>query len=191
MPLQCYVNWEEFQEAVVVGEHRRSLLARCRPLRCPYCGEHYRMLGHGFEGRYIILADGRTEFLKVPRYRCKVCRKTIRVLPYQLQSHCNHLSQTILDELESRICSGCYRNASPLAKSLRRYWYTALCKQLQQFTAVGLLGDAIVQLHTLPSFSLLFKNGWETRMEQDLVYRRPPFHRIFPLIVCVDTSYGV
>ena len=188
MPLQCYLKWTEFQEADVVGEYRKVLLHRCRPCRCPYCGEYHRMLGHGFETRYIILGDGSTRILLVPRFRCHACRKTIRVLPLQLHSHCNHLSETIIEQLASRITEGCFINASPFEKSLRRHWYAGLSKQVHRFTSVGIVDDALERLWLLPSFSILFKNRWETRMARQLVYRRPPFHRIFPLIVCADTS---
>ena len=146
------------------------------------------MLGHGFERRYIILEDGTTRILLVPRYKCQACRKTIRVLPFELHSHCNHLGGTIIGQLASRITEGCFINASPFAKSLRRHWYAGLSKQLHRFTLVGAVDDALGRLSLLPRFSILFKNRWETRMARELGYRRPPFHRIFPLIVCADTS---
>jgi hypothetical protein len=88
------------------------------------------MLGHGFETRYIILGDGSTRILLVPRFRCHACRKTIRVLPLQLHSHCNHLSETIIEQLASRITEGCFINASPFEKSLRRHWFAGLSKQV-------------------------------------------------------------
>lgn len=188
MPVQCYLNWTEFQEAKITETQKTFLLEQCRPKRCPYCGEWHVMRGHGFTSRYIIPADQSTVILLIPRYRCKYCQKTVRILPLEVHSHCNYLSQTIFSELDSRILLGRFVNQSKISKALRQHWYYLLQKRCQQSVSIGLLFNASVQLRTLPSCAILFRNQYEARRESELVFRRPPFHRILSLIVCLDTS---
>jgi transposase-like protein len=51
-----------------------------RPACCPHCGQQDRLIGHGF---YWRKAKDQTQVfrIRVKRWLCKVCRRTLSVLP--------------------------------------------------------------------------------------------------------------
>ncbi|PKL25652.1 MAG: hypothetical protein CVV46_16145 [Spirochaetae bacterium HGW-Spirochaetae-2] len=87
-------------------------------------------------------------------------RETIRVLPLQLHSNCNNLSETIA----SRITEGYFVNDSMVRKSLRRHWNAGLSRQLHRFIPVGAVDDVLERLLLLPGFSILSKNRLESSL---------------------------
>lgn len=189
MPVQCGLNWDEFQEEKLDRTKMDRLREICRPRRCPYCGESLVMRGHGFVSRYIILSDLTTVRLQVPRYRCLCCLRTMRVLPIELHSHCNHLSETILGVLFARICAGRFADAHiRVARSIQRHWYKLFLRRCQESIAMAGRADAESRLRQLPSFSVLSRSGYETRRESELFFHRRTIHLILPLVVCLDSS---
>jgi len=188
MPVQCALSWIEFQEEKNDPEHLSSLRQLCRPKRCPYCGEYYSLWGHGFVLRYIILAALKTILLHIPRYKCKYCSHTMRVLPIELHNYCNHVSQTIRDLINYKLVMGKYQGKIRIPKNLQRHWYNLYMKRLQEYVNLGVGAEACTLLKQLPPFAVLFRNMYETCCISTLKFNRIAIHRILPLIVCLDTS---
>jgi hypothetical protein len=53
---------------------------RCRPERCPQCESKQRLVCHGFYKRTAMAMDW-DGVIRVRRYLCKACRRTVSLLP--------------------------------------------------------------------------------------------------------------
>ncbi|PKL10286.1 MAG: hypothetical protein CVV52_19195 [Spirochaetae bacterium HGW-Spirochaetae-8] len=189
MPVQCGLNWGEFQEEKLDRTKMDRLRELCRPRRCPYCGEPLSMRGHGFVERYIVLGDLTSVRLQVPRYRCFYCSRTLRVLPLELHNHCNHLSEAIIGVLRARIGAGRFADDHiRVARTIQRHWYRLFKKRCQENIRMAGQAGAEAMLRQLPPFSVLFRSGYETRRESELFFHRRTIHLVRPLVVCLDTS---
>jgi hypothetical protein len=182
MPYQSGLEWKEFQEEKLTESHRAWLRDACRPERCPYCGHHHVLVGHGFVLRYANLPEGGSMLLRVPCYRCKECGRCIRVLPQELHPHCNHLSETIIGALDYRLEKGHFRTGGGLDGTLQRVWYRRFLQRAQE--EMVLLSGLRDGLRGLPAFSVLFRKCYRTVRVGDLIRFSSRTQRVFGLIVC-------
>ena len=124
MPFQCELNHDEFQERNLKKDKsaRAKLVCRVRPRRCPYCGEFGCMILHSWCTRYMIDADGNEWILLIPVFKCRYCRRHIRVLPLQCHSYCIHVSQSIRKALSIWISKGHHSSGGWIPVRLVRHW---------------------------------------------------------------------
>jgi hypothetical protein len=188
MPYQCALSWREFQVVNVFAQGKKWLLNRCRPKRCPYCGSYHTLIGHEYVERYIILPTLETVLLIIPRVICLHCNHTIRVLPIELHSHCNHVGETIRDLIAWKLETGRYTGRKNIPKSLQRHWYNQYLKRCQEYINLRDKVDIKILIKRLPSFSILFRNHYRTVRENEKIVFSRGTHRILPLIVFLDSS---
>jgi len=188
MPLQCELSWQEFQVAKVEEKGKRWLLEHCRPDTCPYCKLHQTMICHEYELRYIILQTLLTVLIIIPRYRCIACKHTIRVLPKELHSHCNHVAETIKDHIMMKLETGRYTGKKRVPKNLQRHWYKQYQKRCHECIQLREGVDSKLLIKRLPAFSILFRCNYRTVIETEATVFHRRTHRILPLIVCLDSS---
>jgi hypothetical protein len=188
MPLQCVLGWKIFQVAVVDVTGKKWLLDKCRPKRCPYCGDFDTYKGHCYEPRYIILPSLITVSLTVPRYKCAACGHTIRVLPFELHNHCNHISETIHDLITSKLEAGRYLNKKALPKYLQRHWYNLYVKRCQDYLNLSAEMDVKTCIKRLPVFSVLYRSKYLSVGASAPAVLWSSTHAILPLIVFLDSS---
>jgi hypothetical protein len=188
MPYQCELSWQVFQVVYVLKVGKRWLMELCRPERCPYCKQYHTMICHGYVERYIILLNSITITLIIPVFQCEECKHTIRVLPRELHSHCNHLAETIKDHIITKLETGRYTGKKRVPKSLQRQWYNHYLKRCQEIMQLREGMDIKKIIKQLPPFSILFRSNYRTVRESDpeVFHRRT--HRILPLTVCLDSS---
>ena len=53
---------------------------RYRPAGCPLCGAKKPLIAHGFYGRSVV-AEGFDGWIRVRRYLCRLCQRTVSLLP--------------------------------------------------------------------------------------------------------------
>jgi hypothetical protein len=182
MPVQCGLSIEEFQEEKMSGAYRTELLARCRPARCPSCGEYGRMHGHGFVRRYAIIPDGTTLTLLVPVYRCAQCGRHIRVLPHEMHNGCCHVARTIVSLLSHRIRTGHHKRCM-VPRFLQHAWWTRFLMRVQDAALV--MDNLQGALDSLPPFSLLYRKTYRSVYQDEPPPSRRASPRILPLVVCL------
>lgn len=192
MPLQCELSWQTFQVAEDEEQRKRWLLDQCRPSNCPYCKQHHTMICHQYIKRYIIVliseSESKTIILIIVCFKCKECGHTIRVLPKELHSHSNHLSQTIKDLIMTKLETGRYTGKKRVPKYLQRHYYKLYLKRCQEIVNLKEEADIKLLIQQLPMFSILFRSNYQTVRESDPTVYHSRTHRILPLIVFLDTS---
>jgi len=75
MPILADFGCNE-QDYVDFGEHSDSP----RPQDCPQCGEKHCLIGHGYYQRKAK-DEQRVYRIRVKRWRCKICQRSVSVLP--------------------------------------------------------------------------------------------------------------
>ena len=185
MPLQCGLNFKEFQEEKLRDHRSRSEIASSvRPKRCPYCGQHEVMRIHSWCPRYVIDEGNASWRLLIPVFVCTECHVHIRVLPLECHAHCNHLSQTIRSIVLSWIRNGRHVRSLRIGQRLQRHWVRRFLLRLQS-SCCSLGTDPEDALSRLPSFSFLFHRWYRTLMQDRIEYCIPSNQRIFSFDVCL------
>ena len=99
--------------------------ARIIPEVCPTCGR-YKVWGHGFTARYF---RGFTQCLYLKCYRCPDCGRVITLRPASHFSRIRSCRETNRTHLQQRQDKGRWPR-STLSRSLLRYWFTNLSRQV-------------------------------------------------------------
>ena len=188
MPVQSDLKWIEFQEENLQNHKRNILREATRPHVCPYCDDVGTMIGHGYIRRYIILPQLMTIVLLVPVFRCKSCKRTIRVLPKEVHNHCNHISETIIQQVKAKLVTGVYTHKALIALQLQRHWYRSFEKRCHEFSSWNLSEGKKDLLEILPSCSILYRKWYRTVIAGKRNSYHRDTHRNCPLIVCLDSS---
>ena len=101
---------------------------------CPRCGG--RLWGHGFVSGWF---DGCSHAVWLPRYRCSICRKAVRVRPEGYWSRFQASIAEVRESLAHRL--KCGRWPSGRSPSRQRHWLNGLKKQIQARFGMGWEGD--------------------------------------------------
>ena len=80
---------------------------RSRPAACPMCGATRKLHRHGTRERYAGYCQ-----IKVGRFRCTVCNRTVTVLPRQLLSRFLNPLRDLLLMLKARLTGGLQKHAA-------------------------------------------------------------------------------
>ncbi|MEA4866543.1 MAG: DUF6431 domain-containing protein [Sphaerochaeta sp.] len=164
------------------------LVERCRPVRCPGCGEYIRMHVHGYRTRYIAFPGAATEMIIVVRFHCPLCRRTVTILPVECLFHKIHVSSTVVSSLEHKILNGVLKPSSFVQKPLQRYWHHAFRTQMMEERTFWDSGQALAYLHSLPPFSVLCAKPYHRLALGAVSFRSGASHHPLLLAVHLDSS---
>ena len=159
---------------------------RYRPDGCPQCQASYPLVAHGFYCRTLVdvAYDG---FIRVRRYLCRLCKRTVSLLPEFVLPYLRFSILVISWFLVSRLLAGrSLREAARTASQPRmpyqrgQFWIrrfqkqaTTLCGALASLTAVVPAMDFVIRalqmleaIGWIPAHRFLFANlrmhllGW-------------------------------
>jgi len=89
-----------------------------RPSQCEACGAEDSFWGHGFYRRKVF-QDGTETLVKVPRFLCHLCGKTVSLLFSFLVAFRKHLATTVAEGIEKySVSEATYRGVSTALSSL-------------------------------------------------------------------------
>jgi len=153
VPIQQYIN--RVQEAEEVD--------RCCPGECPQCEAKDRMKAHGFYSRTIVDDDFDGE-IRILRYLCEACRRTVSLLPGWALPYLRHSIAWIGKIVTARLMAkAAWKDAAPGASYQRgQHWVhrfkrqvVALCSALVALTAAVAAPDFESR-----ALQMLEKTGW-------------------------------
>ena len=151
--IQHYV--ERIQQA---GE-----VERCCPAACPQCEAKERMKAHGFYSRTIV-DDGFDGVIRILRYLCGACRRTVSLLPEWALPHLRYSIPWIGKILTARLMvKAAWKAAAPEACYQRGQHWVRRFKQ--QAAALSAALTALTAAPAAPEFEsralrMLAKTGW-------------------------------
>jgi hypothetical protein len=88
------------------------------PTECPHCGTHDTLSALGYYSRNVTSSERGVLRIRVRRFRCDVCRKTVSILPSFAQPYRLVLNATISEFFGGTINS----NALSWLPLLKQYW---------------------------------------------------------------------
>ena len=151
--IQHYIN--RVQEAEEVD--------RCCPAECPQCEAKERMKAHGFYSRTIVDDDFDGE-IRILRYLCGACRRTVSLLPGWALPYLRHSVAWIGKIVTARLMAkAAWKDAAPGASYQRgQHWVQRFKKQA---LAISLALAALTAPMAAPDFEfralqMLAKTGW-------------------------------
>lgn len=146
----------------------KSATDRYRPDRCPQCQARCGLLAHGFYYRTLVHIEF-DDWIPVRRYLCRLCRRTVSLLPDFALPYLRHSTIIISLFLVSRLLAG--RSLAEAAQAafqpdmpyergqfwVRRFRKQAagLCAALVSLTAAVMATDFVTR-----ALQMLEKIGW-------------------------------
>jgi hypothetical protein len=109
--------------------------AMLRPKNCPNCGQIRSLVSLGYYERYLTGLDARILRLRIRRFRCRVCGRTVSLLPDFAQPYRVVRNETIEAYFAGDVGRADVRRWSEL---LDRYWqrFVAWLPKLRMVAAV-------------------------------------------------------
>ena len=157
MPVQSVIHYRKFQESELQDSEKRLKLGDvARPRKCPYCGAKECMTLHEWVIRFLLIFMGGSYTLLVPVYKCKECKRYIRVLPKQCHIYHQHSSSSIKHALKLYYRSGKYVRIRWIDPALMRRWVRSFEENARSFSNLILKGFQRA-LEEIPRFSILFR----------------------------------
>lgn len=135
----------------------------CRPAHCPQCEAKEAMTAHGFYSRTIVdeAFDG---VLRIRRYLCQPCRRTVSLLPEWALPFMRFSLQVIARTVKAKLMEKQdWKAASPGAPYQRgQHWVRRFNKQAEALSAAM---AALTAAETAASFvdrvlGMIEKTGW-------------------------------
>lgn len=159
--LQSMVIVTEFRCLVhEYGEHSSSLVFP-RPSECPHCRVVDQFIGHGFYTRKA-LSQTQVHVLRIKRWYCKACRRTVSLLPSFLLRFRHYLLDVIQPVVVARfedsaswaqVVQRCSVDGAPSPCTMRRWcesfakhaavWWAAIQQTLAEHDAASPLLDPL------------------------------------------------
>jgi hypothetical protein len=145
-----------------------SAADRYRPDRCPLCQARRGLLAHGFYYRTLVHIEF-DDWIPVRRYLCRLCRRTVSLLPDFVLPYLRHSFVIISLFLVSRLLAACslreaaqagFQPSMPYQRGqfwVRRFRKQAagLCAALASVTAVVTAADFVIR-----ALQMLETIGW-------------------------------
>jgi hypothetical protein len=141
---------------------------RYRPDRCPLCRARACFLAHGFYYRTLVHVE-LDESIPIRRYLCRLCRRTVSLLPDFILPYLRHSILIISLFLVSRLLAGhnlgeaaraAFQPGMPYQRG--QFWVrrfrkqaAALCATLASLTAVVTAPDFVIR-----ALRMLLTIGW-------------------------------
>lgn len=94
--------------------------------KCPMCGARKPLIGHGFYQRNAVPHVELAYRLRIRRLLCKVCHKTVSLLPWFLLPRFQYSLQLIFE---------CLRNKARAYRQLRQHWWKRYQRNLNRTLA--------------------------------------------------------
>jgi hypothetical protein len=142
-----------------------ELVERCRPEKCPQCVEG-RMEGHGFYRRTV--EDGDWDgVIKVRRYLCVACRRTVSLLPEFVLPYWRFTIEVIRLFLIARLiqgqtlaCAAAHSSAMPYQRG--QQWVRRFVAQAQSIAAALAALVRPIEAADFPALAIgmLDQAGW-------------------------------
>ena len=136
---------------------------RGRPSSCPQCLEKQPLRAHGFYSRTIV-EDALGQVIRIRRYLCKVCLRTVSLLPEGVLPFMRFGIGTIATAIKARLMeSHRWKIAAPAAPYQRgQHWVRRFAKQAESLSAALI---ALTPVNDACSFvaralRMLEKIGW-------------------------------
>jgi hypothetical protein len=132
-----------------------------RPARCPHCHVLEALIGHGFYWRKA-LSPTQVYVLRIKRWYCKACQRTVSLLPSFLLRFRHYLLEVVQWVVVTRFEDGaswvrvarrCAVDGAPSARTIRRWcdsfaehasvWWAAIQQTLAEHDAASPLLDPL------------------------------------------------
>jgi|SRR6184192_366180 len=141
---------------------------RCRPANCPQCASKERMVSHGFYSRTVVDLDVDCE-IRVRRYLCRMCRRTVSLLPEFVLPYLRFAIRLIGLFLKARLAEGQTLKAAAevtdqagMPYQRGQHWVDRFRRQAENVSAAlaGLVRPVVASDFVARAIGMLEQTGW-------------------------------